>query len=114
MAAFFDMVAKTAVGNHRPWPRFVFSEGDWRSAAIELASGALELSGLWGDEGFVHMAVRDAADGAFAVLSIACNENAFPSIAARHPPAIRLERTVRDLFGFVAVGSLDERPWLDH
>lgn len=114
MAAFFDTMAKTVVGNHRPWPRFVLSAGDWRSAATGLASGALELSGLWGDDGFVHMAVRDGTDGGFAVLSIACQENTFPSVAAHHLPAIRLERTVQDLFGFVSVGLPDNRPWLDH
>jgi Ni,Fe-hydrogenase III large subunit len=32
----------------------------------------------------------------------------------RHPPAIRLERAVRDLFGHDAVGLPDRRPWLDH
>ena len=31
-----------------------------------------------------------------------------------HPPAIRLERTIRDLNGLEPVGSRDRRPWLDH
>ena len=31
-----------------------------------------------------------------------------------HPPAIRLERALRDLFGFDPVGLPDQRPWLDH
>ena len=32
---------------------------------------------------------------------------------ARHPPAIRLERAIRDLFGLDAVDTPDTRPWLD-
>ncbi len=32
---------------------------------------------------------------------------------ARHPPAIRLERAIRDLFGLEATGAPDTRPWLD-
>ena len=31
-----------------------------------------------------------------------------------HPPAIRLERTITDLFGLVPSGAIDTRPWLDH
>ena len=38
----------------------------------------------------------------------------FPSVGAPHPPAIRLERTIRDLFGLEAEGLPDPRPWLDH
>ena len=38
----------------------------------------------------------------------------FPRSARLHPPAIRLERTIYDLFGLEADGALDERPWLDH
>src|SRR5205807_257206 len=29
-------------------------------------------------------------------------------------PAIRLERTIRDLFGLEPLGLVDQRPWLDH
>jgi Ni,Fe-hydrogenase III large subunit len=112
MTAFFDALEKTAVGNHHPWPRFAVPDDAWRSAIEGLAGGALELLGLWGDDGAVHMAVH--AEGDFAVLTVACHENTFPSVAAQHPPAIRLERTVHDLFGFVPVGSPDERLWLDH
>ena len=33
---------------------------------------------------------------------------------SKHPPALRLERTVRDLFGHLASGASDLRPWFDH
>ena len=33
--------------------------------------------------------------------------------AARHPPAIRLERAIHDLFGLEALDAPDTRPWLD-
>ncbi|HEX2941987.1 MAG TPA: hydrogenase expression protein HypE, partial [Rhodopila sp.] len=38
----------------------------------------------------------------------------YPSVGARHPPAIRLERAVHDLFGTEPDGLPDTRPWLDH
>ena len=37
----------------------------------------------------------------------------FPSVGALHPPAIRLERAIHSLYGYVAVGAPDSRPWLD-
>ena len=48
-----------------------------------------------------------------AVISYTCKSGKYPSVAARHPPAIRLERAIRDLFGLDAVDTLDARPWLD-
>ena len=48
------------------------------------------------------------------MLSLAARRGRFPSVGARHAPAIRLERTIRDLYGLEAEGALDSRPWLDH
>jgi Ni,Fe-hydrogenase III large subunit len=48
------------------------------------------------------------------VLSVDCSAGLFPSIGAAHPPAIRLERAIHDLFGIEADGAPDARPWLDH
>ena len=48
-----------------------------------------------------------------AVLSYICKDGQYPSVAARHPPAIRLERAIRDLFGLEAVDAPDARSWLD-
>ena len=47
-------------------------------------------------------------------MSLACPDGRFPSVGARHAPAIRLERAAADLFGLVADGAADTRPWLDH
>ena len=88
------------------------SEREWSEAADALAAGRLTLLGLWGDAPDVHMATLDAAGG-IAVLTYTCETGAYPSIAARHPPAIRFERAIRDLYGLNATGAPDTRPWLD-
>ena len=49
-----------------------------------------------------------------AVLSLACEDRRYPSVALHHPPALRLERSLRDLFGLEPVGLPDRRGWLDH
>ena len=61
----------------------------------------------------VHMALLDETSGDVAVISFACKAGRYPSVAARHPPAIRLERAICDLFGLKAVDTPDPRPWLD-
>ena len=48
------------------------------------------------------------------MLTLDCPDNSYPSVGARHAPAIRLERAARDLFGLDPVGLPDTRPWLDH
>src|SRR5215471_18181914 len=48
-----------------------------------------------------------------AVVADACKDNKYPSVGVTHPPAIRLERAIRDLFGAEAVGAPDARTWLD-
>jgi Ni,Fe-hydrogenase III large subunit len=61
----------------------------------------------------VHMATLDETPGEIAVLTYLCRDGKYPSVGARHPPALRLERAMRDLFGLQAVGLPDSRPWLD-
>jgi Ni,Fe-hydrogenase III large subunit len=102
-----------AVDSQRPWPRAVVDDADWARATDELAAGRWILSGLWGDTGVVHMAVMGEA-GDIAVLTYVCRDGKFPSVGAKHPPAVRLERAISSLFGYEPVGAPDTRPWLDH
>lgn len=103
-----------AVSSHRPWPRAVVTEAGWRVAIDRLVEGNLTLLGLWGEPTAVHMAMLDAGSAAIAVVTCECPAGTFPSVAKRHPPALRLERTIHDLFGLVPTAADDLRPWLDH
>ncbi|MFO0990874.1 MAG: NADH-quinone oxidoreductase subunit C [Hyphomicrobiales bacterium] len=103
-----------AVARHAPWPRVETDDAGWQAAAIALAAGELSLLGLWGDHGVVHMAVREEAPPKIAVLSFACSDARYPAVSPHHPPVLRLERSLRDLWGIEPVGLQDERPWLDH
>lgn len=95
-------------------PRAIVTEQAWRLAIERLAGGDLTLLGLWGDPPHVHMAAFEETSGDIAVLSFVCQNSAYPSVAARHPPAGRLERAIRDLSGLDATGAPDTRPWLAH
>jgi len=104
------------VEDHRPWPRVIVTADAWRRVTRDVAAGRATLLGLWGDSGAepcVHMAIIADTTGEIAVLTLACTAGAFPSVGALHPPAIRLERAIRSLYGLDAVGAPDTRPWLD-
>jgi Ni,Fe-hydrogenase III large subunit len=102
------------VASHQPWPRADVDENGWRSAIGILETAALSLLGLWGEPGRVHMALLQPDNAGIGIVSLDCPEGRFPSVGAKHAPALRLERTICDLFGLQPVGSPDVRPWLDH
>jgi Ni,Fe-hydrogenase III large subunit len=56
----------------------------------------------------------DGLTAEIAVVSLDCPDRSYPSVGLHHPPALRLERAVNDLFGLSAEGLPDTRPWLDH
>ncbi len=97
-----------------PWPRVAVSQAAWRDVCSQLGQGSLDLLSLWADDKTVNLAVRDPGDGPPVVFSHETDNGRFPSVGAIHPPAIRLERAIRDLFGLDPVGLPDARPWLDH
>lgn len=100
------------VAAHRPWPRHVVDAATWQAVGARLGDGAADLLGLWGDSGAVHLAFQRGLGQGLAVVTLPCPDGRFPSIGDLHAPAIRLERTVRDLWGLEPVGAPDTRPWL--
>ncbi|MEQ8817434.1 MAG: NADH-quinone oxidoreductase subunit C [Thalassobaculum sp.] len=115
MTALTDLIQEgRRVGDHRPWPRAAVDAAAWRAAIAHLARGDWTLLDLWGEPDRVHMAVLDEPGSAIATISLDCPGHRFPSVARHHPPALRLERAARDLYGLEPDGLPDTRPWLDH
>jgi Ni,Fe-hydrogenase III large subunit len=98
----------------RPWPRVIVAPKIWNLASEQLAKGHLILLGLWGDANAVHMALLDEEPFDIGVVTFESKGGTYPSVGAVHPPAIRLERAIRDLYGLEPLGLPDQRPWLDH
>jgi Ni,Fe-hydrogenase III large subunit len=113
MALIDSIKPHEAVTAHRPWPRVMVGDAGWKKAIDLLAGGRFTLLSLWADTPQVHMALLDEKTGDIVVVSYGCKDEAYPSIGARHPPAIRLERAINDLWGLQAVGAPDTRPWID-
>ncbi len=97
-----------------PMPRHKLTKAQWEQAAGDAARGLVSLLGLWATRGAVHMALMDPNSHAVGVFSLENRRKGFPSVARLHPPAQRLERSITDLFGLIAEGAEDSRPWLDH
>jgi len=117
MAALADIVAQgRRVEAHRPWPRVIVNADTWRAVAAAFAAGDATMLSLWGDAGAscaVHMAALERDADTIVVVSLECPEEAFPSVGALHPPAIRFERAIYSLYGLQPLGAPDARPWLD-
>lgn len=86
----------------------------WEGLAAGCAAGLHDLSALWADGDLVRMALSDSERGLRAIVSLRTEAGVYPSVASHHPPALRLERAMRDLYGTRPDGLPDPRPWLDH
>jgi Ni,Fe-hydrogenase III large subunit len=93
--------------------RALSGEAEWFEAGRRMAAGEATFVSLWGDDGRMRLGVREAS-AALSIIDIRCDRGAFPSIAALHPPACRLERAACDVYGYLALGAPDGRRWLDH
>ncbi len=115
MPSLIDLMLEgREIQQHSPWPRAMVDAAVWNFAANELAQERWNLLGLWGEPSTVHMAIMDEHTAEIAIISLDCPDRSYPSVGQHHRPALRLERTIRDLFGLAAEGSPDPRPWLDH
>lgn len=114
MSGLADLIAGERLAqSSRPWPRAIVGRLGWAAAIGKLADGSVSLLGLWGEQGAAHMALLEEPGGV-ALFTYECPNGVFPSVSATHPPALRLERAIRDLHGLVPEGCPDTRPWLDH
>src|SRR5215216_3206430 len=86
----------------------------WERLAEDVTAGRTTLVDLWGDAGVMRMAVLDHDRTRIDIAALLCPDGAFPSVGRRHTPALRLERTARDLYGLEPRGGPDQRRWLDH
>src|SRR6266513_1304296 len=108
------MLEGSKVPQHSPWPRAMVDASVWKFAAGELAHRRWSLLDLWAEPASVHMTIMDGQTAEIATVSLDCPDHNYPSVGLHHPPALRLERAINDLFGLTAEGLPDSRPWLDH
>ena len=108
-----DLVGDRAAGPDG-YVRLAVDADTWTALAQGCAAGLHDLGALWADGASMRMALSDGDRGVRAIASLETESGRYPSVASRHPPALRLERAMRDLYGVQPVGLPDPRPWLDH
>ncbi|MHB8543772.1 MAG: hydrogenase large subunit [Leptospirales bacterium] len=98
--------------------RFLGSSGEYVREADLIKKRGGRLVSLWGfgqgRQSLLYTAFSDAEGLLILRTPVSTDPPSFPSIAFLFPLASRLERTVRDLFGWEPEGLLDRRPWIDH
>ena len=108
------IVTRDREPGHQGWPRVRVPRTGWRAIGEALRTGRVSLLGLWGDAESVHAALYEAAAQSVAIATNLVREGSCPSLAPYHPPALRPERAIRDLYGTQFTEHPDPRPWLDH
>jgi Ni,Fe-hydrogenase III large subunit len=98
-----------------PLRRATVDAAAWERLAVQVAAASdWSMLAHWAEPGAVHLALFDHHDNTAAVATLPCPNGRFPSVGRHHAPAIRLERTIHDLYGLVPEHAPDGRPWLDH
>ncbi|HEY1932151.1 MAG TPA: hydrogenase expression protein HypE [Acetobacteraceae bacterium] len=109
------MLDAAGVEDCRPWPRRVLSRPDWSALVAALKADAQPaLLALWADTAQVHALLLDEAMATVLPVSVAVEAGRYPALSPARPLAAWFERLVHDLWGHVAEGGRDARPWLDH
>jgi Ni,Fe-hydrogenase III large subunit len=109
------LIRRGAPQGCQPFDRFLLTRANF--AALQqalLLEPTLALLGLWADPAQVHANFLDEAEGGLILASCPVAEGSFPALSPARPGAVRFERMIRDLWGHVAEGGVDLRPWLDH
>jgi len=102
-------------------PAVFFADVDanaWRRIAGAVAAGAGRLVAIWGaqdDAGALAVSAAYALDDGLLWARLPLGDAVgYPDLSALFPPAVRMQRAVRDLCGLQADGATDVRPWLNH
>ena len=81
----------------------IVADEGWQQAIEQLAGGRCTLLGLWGDaRARAHGAAGRDGGASRRARAMPARRDTIRASAVRHPPAIRLERAIRDLFGLQA------------
>lgn len=110
-----ELIRRGAPQGCRPFERFLLTRASFVALQKALPlEPTLALVSFWADPAQVHATFLDEAEGGLILASCPVAEGSFPALSPARPGAVRFERMIRDLWGHVAEGAVDLRPWLDH
>lgn len=109
-----DTIRAAPVELCRPVGRHVLDVAAWTGMAVQLAGAPLDLLALWADTQQAHALFDDTVARELLLASVPVVAGRYPALSPQRPGAALFERMVHDLWGHVAEGAADLRPWLDH
>ena len=98
----------------RPWPRYILSHGDWAAVTRASVTEQWTLLAHWADTVQAHALYLDSGALTIVPVSTPIEAGHYPALSPTLPGAAWYERMIHDLWGHVAEGGTDARPWLDH
>lgn len=106
------------------WPAWIgeVNSNQLSAAILKILENQGQLITLWGsDERLTHsmfqlhlLFVFPKTGTLYLQCNLSQNSPVYPDLSLYFPVANRLQRTLFDLFGFKAIDSSDQRPWLRH
>jgi len=110
-----DSFAQAGALGREALQRVSVDAATWEQLGIAVAAQPdWSMLAHWAEPSAVHAALIDHHDQTSVVVTYPCTDDRFPSLGRHHAPAIRLERSVHDLYGLLPEHAPDGRPWLDH
>jgi Ni,Fe-hydrogenase III large subunit len=109
-----DIVRSAPAEICRPWPRHILSHAAWTALAEAAVAESWPLLAHWADTQQAHALFLDPAALAVVPVSTQVESGHYPALSPALPAAAWYERMIHDLWGHVAAGAVDLRPWLDH
>ncbi len=98
----------------RPWLRHILPHADWIALAQTAPAEGWTLLAHWADTALAHALFLDPDSLRVVPVSTLVEAGRYPALSPYLPAAALYQRMVHDLWGHVAEGAADLRPWLDH
>ncbi len=98
----------------RPWLRHILPHEGWTALAQAAAAETWGLLAHWADTLQVHALFLDPQRLTIVPVSTPVQSGRYPALSPILPAAALYERMIHDLWGHLAAGAADLRPWTDH
>ncbi len=114
MTTATDIVRSADAVVCRPWLRHILPQADWTALARAAPAEGWTLLAHWADTEQAHALYLDPEALRAVPVSTPVEAGRYPALSPHLPAAALYQRMVHDLWGHIAEGEADLRPWLDH
>lgn len=114
MMSASEIIRSAAAEVCRPWLRHILPHNAWVALAQSAPTEQWTLLAHWADTVQAHALFLDPIAVRVVAVSTQVEAGRYPALSPFIPAATHYQRMIGDLWGHVADGAADMRPWLDH